>query len=148
MYVFIFFFFFKQKTAYEMRISDWSSDVCSSDLFAAIKDSFIAVFPPPPVMGLGTVGGFKLQIEDRGAVGYAQLDAAAQAFMAAARKAPELGPAFSSFQINVPQLDVDMDRVKAKQLGVPVTDVLDTMKIYLGSLYLKTGRASGRERGG
>src|SRR3546814_1040218 len=95
-------------------------------------------------MGLGTVGGFKLQIEDRGAVGYAQLDAAAQAFMAAARKAPELGPAFSSFQINVPQLDVDLDRVKAKQLGVPVTDVFDTMQIYLGSLYINDFNRFGR----
>ncbi|HWK70232.1 efflux RND transporter permease subunit [Pollutimonas sp. M17] len=112
--------------------------------YAAIKDSFIAVFPPPPVMGLGTVGGFKLQIEDRGALGYAALDAAAQAFMAEARKAPELGPAFSSFQINVPQLDVDLDRVKAKQLGVPVTDVFDTMQIYLGSLYVNDFNRFGR----
>jgi len=112
--------------------------------YAAIKDAFIAVFPPPPVMGLGTVGGFKLQIEDRGAVGYAALDAAAQAFMAEARKAPELGPAFSSFQINVPQLDVDLDRVKAKQLGVPVTDVFDTMQIYLGSLYVNDFNRFGR----
>ncbi|MFW7342658.1 multidrug efflux RND transporter permease subunit [Pollutimonas sp. H1-120] len=112
--------------------------------YAAIKDAFIAVFPPPPVMGLGTVGGFKLQIEDRGAVGYAQLDAAAQAFMGAARKAPELGPAFSSFQINVPHLDVDLDRVKAKQLGVPVTDVFDTMQIYLGSLYVNDFNRFGR----
>src|SRR3546814_18804354 len=95
-------------------------------------------------MGLGTVGGFKLQIEDRGAVGYAQLDAAAQAFMAAVRKAPELGPAFSSFQINVPQMDVDLDRVKAKQLGVPVTDVFDTMQIFLGCLYIYDFNRFGR----
>src|SRR5512145_1855007 len=51
--------------------------------YAAIQEAFIAVFPPPPVMGLGTVGGFKMQIEDRGAVGYAELNAAANAFMAA-----------------------------------------------------------------
>lgn len=112
--------------------------------FAGIKGSFIAVFPPPPVMGLGTVGGFKLQIEDRAAVGYAQLDAAAQAFLAEARNSPELGPAFSSYQINVPQLDVDLDRVKAKQLGVPVTDVFDTMQIYLGSLYVNDFNRFGR----
>ncbi|MGB3287708.1 MAG: multidrug efflux RND transporter permease subunit [Burkholderiaceae bacterium] len=112
--------------------------------YAAIKDAFIAVFPPPPVMGLGTVGGFKLQIEDRGALGYAALNDAAQAFMAQARKTPELGPAFSSFQINVPQLDVDLDRVKAKQLGVPVTDVFDTMQIYLGSLYVNDFNRFGR----
>lgn len=112
--------------------------------YAAIQESFIAVFPPPPVMGLGTVGGFKLQIEDRGAVGYAELNAAANAFMAAAAKAPELGPMFSSYQINVPQLDVDLDRVKAKQQGVSVTDVFDTMQIYLGSLYVNDFNRFGR----
>lgn len=112
--------------------------------FAAIKDSFIAVFPPPPIMGLGTVGGFKLQLEDRGALGYAKLNAAAQAFLAEARKTPELGPAFSSYQINVPQLNVDLDRVKAKQLGVPVTDVFNTMQIYLGSLYVNDFNRFGR----
>jgi multidrug efflux pump len=112
--------------------------------YAAIQEAFIAVFPPPPVLGLGTVGGFKMQIEDRGAVGYAELDAAAKAFMAAAAKAPELGPMFSSYQINVPQLDVDLDRVKAKQQGVSVTDVFDTMQIYLGSLYVNDFNRFGR----
>lgn len=112
--------------------------------YSDIKDAYIAVFPPPPVMGLGTVGGFKLQLEDRGALGYAQLDAAAQAFLAKAHEAPELGPAFSSYQINVPQLDVNLDRVKAKQLGVPVTDVFDTMQIYLGSLYVNDFNRFGR----
>ncbi|MES2353432.1 MAG: efflux RND transporter permease subunit [Pseudomonadota bacterium] len=112
--------------------------------YAGIKDAFIAIFPPPPVMGLGTVGGFKLQIEDRGARGYAELDAAMQAFMTAAKSAPELGPMFSSYQINVPQLNVDLDRVKAKQQGVRVTDVFDTMQIYLGSLYVNDFNRFGR----
>jgi multidrug efflux pump len=112
--------------------------------YAAIQEAFIAVFPPPPVMGLGTVGGFKMQLEDRGAVGYAELNAAANAFVAAASKAPELGPMFSSYQINVPQLDVELDRVKAKQQGVMVTDVFDTMQIYLGSLYVNDFNRFGR----
>jgi len=112
--------------------------------FAGIKDAFIAVFPPPPVMGLGTMGGFKLQIEDRAALGYAELDKATQAFLAKARETPELGPTFSNYQINVPQLDVDLDRVKAKQLGVPVTDVFDTLQIYLGSMYVNDFNRFGR----
>ncbi len=112
--------------------------------YADIAGSYIAVFPPPPVMGLGTVGGFKLQIEDRGALGYAELDKAASAFLAEAAKTPELGPAFSSYQINVPQLDVDLDRVKAKQLGVPISNVFDTMQIYLGSLYVNDFNRFGR----
>jgi len=112
--------------------------------FGTIQEAFIAIFPPPPVMGLGTVGGFKLQIEDHASVGYAELNNAANAFMAAAAKAPELGPMFSSYQINVPQLDVDLDRVKAKQQGVSVTDVFDTMQIYLGSLYVNDFNRFGR----
>ncbi|GAA0218293.1 multidrug efflux RND transporter permease subunit [Castellaniella daejeonensis] len=115
-----------------------------SQQYSGIKDAFIAVFPPPPVMGLGTVGGFKLQIEDTAGLGYDKLNDAAQAFLAQAAKAPELGPAFSSYQINVPQLDVDLDRVKAKQLGVPVTDVFETMQIYLGSLYINDFNRFGR----
>jgi multidrug efflux pump len=112
--------------------------------FAGIQEAFIAVFPPPPVMGLGTVGGFKMQLEDHGSVGYAELNNAANAFMAAASKAPELGPMFSSYQINVPQVDVDLDRVKAKQQGVSVTDVFDAMQIYLGSLYVNDFNRFGR----
>jgi len=112
--------------------------------YAGIRDAFVAVFPPPPVMGLGTVGGFKLQIEDTAGLGYDRLNDAARDFLAQAAKAPELGPAFSSYQINVPQLDVDLDRVKAKQLGVPVTDVFDTMQIYLGSLYVNDFNRFGR----
>ena len=115
-----------------------------SQQYSGIKDAFIAVSPPPPVMGLGTVGGFKLQIEDTAGLGYDKLNDAAQAFLAQAAKAPELGPAFSSYQINVPQLDVDLDRVKAKQLGVPVTDVFETMQIYLGSLYINDFNRFGR----
>ena len=131
----------------ERRSKELSAGAIAGKLnqkYAGIKDAFIAVFPPPPVMGLGTVGGFKLQIEDKGALGYAELDAATQAFIAAAKTAPELGPMFSSYQINVPQLDVDLDRVKAKQLGVSVTDVFDTMQIYLGSLYVNDFNRFGR----
>ncbi len=112
--------------------------------YAGIKGATIATFPPPPVQGLGTIGGFKLQIEDRGALGYEALNQAVGAFLAAAAKAPELGPAFSSYQINVPQLNVELDREKAKQLGVSVTDVFDTMQIYLGSLYVNDFNRFGR----
>lgn len=131
----------------ERKTADLSAGAIAGALntqYSSIQDAFIAVFPPPPVMGLGTVGGFKMQIEDRGALGYAQLNDAAQAFMKAAAKAPELGPMFSSYQINVPQLDVDLDRVKAKQQGVAVTDIFDTMQIYLGSLYVNDFNRFGR----
>lgn len=112
--------------------------------YGAIKGSFIAVFPPPPVLGLGTLGGFKMQLEDRGALGYEALNDATQAFIKRASQTPELGPTFSSYQINVPQLNVDLDRVKAKQLGVSVTDVFNTMQVYLGSLYVNDFNKFGR----
>src|SRR5207237_1166813 len=112
--------------------------------FAAIPDAFIALFPPPPVQGLGTTGGFKLQIEDRASLGYEALDAATKGFLAKAYQTPELAGLFSSFQVNVPQLYADVDRTRARQLGVPVTEVFDTMQIYLGSLSVNDFNRFGR----
>jgi multidrug efflux pump len=112
--------------------------------FAAIPEAFIAMFPPPPVQGLGTTGGFKLQIEDRASLGYEALDAAVREFTAKAYQAPELAGIFTSFQVNVPQLWADIDRTRARQLGVPVTEVFDTMQIYLGSLYVNDFNRFGR----
>jgi multidrug efflux pump len=112
--------------------------------FAAIEEAFIAIFPPPPVMGLGTIGGFKLQIEDRTGRGYEALDEAAKAFQARAAQAPELARVFSGFQVNVPQLYADIDRTKARQLGVAVTDVFETLQIYLGSIYVNDFNKFGR----
>ncbi|MDR6829212.1 multidrug efflux pump [Bosea sp. BE271] len=112
--------------------------------FSGIKEAFIAMFPPPPVQGLGTIGGFKLQIEDRAGLGYAALDEATKAFMAKAAQAPEIAGMFSSFQVNVPQLYADIDRTKARQLGVPVTEVFDTLQTYLGSTYVNDFNRFGR----
>lgn len=112
--------------------------------FAGIQDAYIAMFPPPPVNGLGTTGGFKLQIEDRAGLGNQALDEAAKAVLAKAYQTPELAGIFSSFQINVPQLYADLDRAKAEQLGVSVTDVFETLQIYLGSLYVNDFNAFGR----
>ncbi|WP_306222992.1 efflux RND transporter permease subunit [Bosea beijingensis] len=112
--------------------------------FGGIKEAFIAMFPPPPVQGLGTIGGFKLQIEDRAGLGYAALDEATKAFMAKAAQAPEIAGMFSSFQVNVPQLYADIDRTKARQLGVPVTEVFDTLQTYLGSTYVNDFNRFGR----
>ena len=112
--------------------------------YAGIKDAFIAMFPPPPVSGLGTVGGFKLQIEDRVGLGYEALDQAKAAFLAKAAQAPEIAGLFTSFQINVPQLYAEIDRTRARQLGVAVTDIFETMQIYLGSLYVNDFNRFGR----
>jgi multidrug efflux pump len=131
----------------ERRDPSLSGAAIAADLnrqFSQIEDAFIVMFPPPPVQGLGTTGGFKLQLEDRGSLGYAAMDGAVKAFMAKAQQAPELAGLFSSYQVNVPQLYADIDRTKARQLGVAVTDVFDTMQIYLGSLYVNDFNKFGR----
>ena len=112
--------------------------------FGSIQEAFIAMFPPPPVAGLGTTGGFKLQIEDRASLGYDAMDQAVKAFMAKAYQTPELAGLFTSWQVNVPQLYAAIDRTKARQLGVPVTDIFETLQIYLGSLYANDFNQFGR----
>jgi multidrug efflux pump len=112
--------------------------------FASIPEAFIAIFPPPPVQGIGTTGGFKVQFEDRASLGYEQLDAAVKEFLGKAYKDPALAGMFSGYQVNVPQLYADIDRTKARQLGVPVTEVFDTMQVYLGSLYVNDFNKFGR----
>jgi hydrophobe/amphiphile efflux-1 (HAE1) family protein len=108
------------------------------------KASFAAVFPAPPVMGLGSLGGFKLQLEDQGNLGYDALYKATQDFIAEAARQPELSPLFSTYQINVPQLRIDLDRLKAKQLGISVSEVFQTLQVYLGSFYVNDFNLFGR----
>jgi multidrug efflux pump len=131
----------------ERKTPDLSANAITMQLnqqFGAIQDAFIAMFPPPPVQGLGTTGGFKLQLEDRNGLGFRALDDATKAFLAKAYQTPELAGLYSSYQVNVPQLYADLDRVKARQLGVAVTDVFETLQIYLGSLYVNDFNAFGR----
>lgn len=113
-------------------------------LNGALPDGFIGVFPPPPVSGLGTIGGFKLEIQDRADRGDKALYDAVQGVIGKAYQQPELAGMFSSFEVNVPQLFADLDRAKAKQLGVEITDVFTTMQIALGSLYINDFNKFGR----
>ncbi len=114
--------------------------------FAEIQDAYIAIFPPPPVQGLGTIGGFRLQVEDRGNLGYEELYKQTQNVIAKARQLPELNPmsVFTSYQVNVPQVDAAIDREKAKTHGVAISDIFDTMQVYLGSLYANDFNRFGR----
>jgi len=112
--------------------------------FGAIEDAYIAIFPPPPVQGLGTIGGFKLYVEDRGDNGLDALYGATQGLIAKGWQTPGLTGLFSSFTINTPQLDADIDRAKAKAQGVPLQNVFETMQINLGSLYVNDFNRFGR----
>ncbi|MGQ0527035.1 MAG: efflux RND transporter permease subunit [Alphaproteobacteria bacterium] len=112
--------------------------------FGSIEQAFIAIFPPPPVRGLGTVGGFKLQIEDRTDAGFQALADTINAVTAKAWQRPELTGVFSGYDVNVPQLYANLDRTKAIQLGIPVDEVFRTMQVYLGSLYINDFNQFGR----
>src|SRR3984893_8928003 len=124
-----------------------SADALAGDLnrqFGAIQEAFIAVFPPPPVQGLGTVAGFKLYIEDRSGTGLESLYKETTSTLQKGNQTPGLAGVFSSFDINVPQIDSHVDREKAKTYGIPLTDLFDTMQVYLGSLYVNDFNRFGR----
>ncbi len=112
--------------------------------FARLNDAIIAIFPPPPVQGLGTIGGFKLEVEDRSDLGDAALAKVMQQIQMKAAKEPALQGVFSNFEIGVPQLFAHLDRTKAQQLGVDVQDVFATMQTYLGSTYVNDFNRFGR----
>jgi multidrug efflux pump len=112
--------------------------------FGVIQDAFIGVVAPPPVQGLGTIGGFRLQIEDRAGLGYVELQKQLQNLIAKGAQVPALGPMFTSYQAAVPQIDADVDREKAKAEGVNLDDVAQTMQAYLGSLYVNDFNLFGR----
>jgi multidrug efflux pump len=129
------------------RTADLSASGIAATLraqYSKIQDAYIAVFPPPPVQGLGTIGGFKLQVEDRGNLGPDELYRQTQNLIAKARLRPELAGLFSGFQVNVPQVQVDVDREKAKAAGVALQDLYDTMQVYLGALYVNDFNRFGR----
>jgi len=111
---------------------------------ASIQDAFIVVTPPPQIIGLGTTGGFTLKVEDRAGLGAEALFAATQAAIKQSYADPALFHAFSTYQINVPQLDVDVDRAKVKRQNVKLSDVFDTLQVYLGSEYVNDFNKFGR----
>lgn len=114
------------------------------ELGMAIPDAFVGVFPPPAVNGLGQVGGFKLQLQDRADLGDQALYEATMAVVGAAYQNPKLAGIFSGFEVNVPQLYANLDRAKAKQLGVDIGDVFGAMQVSLGSLYINDFNKFGR----
>ncbi|MDR0532417.1 MAG: efflux RND transporter permease subunit [Verrucomicrobiales bacterium] len=111
---------------------------------AAIQEAFVLAVPAPPVMGLGTIGGFKCYIEDRADLGNDALYQSVQDLMGKGMQTPGFGGLFSTFTVNVPQLDAEIDRVKAKTQGVPLQNLFETLQIYLGSLYVNDFNRFGR----
>ncbi|MDO8696612.1 MAG: efflux RND transporter permease subunit, partial [Pseudomonas sp.] len=133
---------FDQRSDPSMSASAIAADLNAQ--FAEIQDAYIAIFPPPPVQGLGTIGGFRVQVEDRGGLGYEELYQQVQNVIAKSRNVPELAGLFSSYQVNVPQVDADIDRDKAKSHGVAIDEIFNTLQVYLGSLYANDFNRFGR----
>ncbi len=112
--------------------------------FMGIQEGFVGVFPPPPVPGLGSLGGFKMQVEDRAGHGPEALHEATTALLARAAQEPTLSGLMSSYRIHVPRIDLDIDREKAKRLGVPLGDLFETLQVHLGSVYVNDFSHLGR----
>ena len=111
-----------------------------------IPEAFALALNPPAIHGLGTFGGFDFEIEDLTGRGSAALEQAVQSFLAAARRQPELDPRtlITSFDTSTPQYRFNLDRQKAKLLGLSLSDIFNTMQIYLGSLYVNNVTLFGR----
>jgi hydrophobe/amphiphile efflux-1 (HAE1) family protein len=109
-----------------------------------IKDAHVVTIPPPPVQGLGSAGGFKLMLEDRGGLGSQALVRAANALVDAANKDPDFAGVFTLFNAGSPSIYADIDRLKAEKVGLTPTDVFSTLQIYLGSQYVNDFNYLGR----
>ncbi len=112
--------------------------------FSSIQEAFVLCVPPPSVMGLGTIGGFELYVEDRASLGFEALHGGIWGLVGAASQHPDLEGVITNFQINVPQLEAEVDRAKAKIQGLPLAGVFETMQVYLGSLYVNDFNRFGR----
>lgn len=111
---------------------------------AQIKDAFIIVIPPPPVRGIGNAGGYKMMIQDRTGLGLGPLMQASYGIMGVANQQPELTSVYTTFSVSSPQIRVDIDRTKAQILNVPISNVFETLQVYLGSTYVNDFNAYGR----
>lgn len=111
---------------------------------AQLKGGQAFAFMPPPIQGLGSGSGFQLFIEDRAGLGYGALQDAVNAFQGTVAQTPGLGFPISSYQANVPQLDAEVDRLKAKAQGVRIDELFATLQTYLGSTYVNDFNRFGR----
>lgn len=104
--------------------------------FAKIPEALILAFNAPSIPGLGSTGGFSAQLQDPGGGDFAEFAAVAQEFVAKAMEHPAIAVANTNFRISAPRLFATVDRERAKALGVPISEVFDTMQAYFGNLYI------------
>jgi HAE1 family hydrophobic/amphiphilic exporter-1/multidrug efflux pump len=112
--------------------------------YAKYPEARVFVYTLPPIPGMGNVSGFQYQLQDRSAKTPEELYQAAQDMVASAAKEPAIAALFNNFQVNVPQVKLDVDRDKVKTLGVPLKDVFDAMQLYLGGYMINDFNKFGR----
>ncbi|WP_072387340.1 multidrug efflux RND transporter permease subunit [Hyphomicrobium sp. CS1BSMeth3] len=125
-----------------LTIDSMTSDI--RNRLAVIKDAQVLVFVPPAVRGMGNASGFSMRLQDRQALGSATLYKASQDLIERARQTPGISNIFSTFQISTPQVFVDVDRVKAQMLRVPVGTIFEALRVYMGSAYVNDFNMFGR----
>ena len=111
---------------------------------SGIEDAFVFVIQPPPVRGIGTGGGFKLQVQDKSGAGLQALDDATNQLIAEARKQQGLVQVFTNYSTGTPQYYADVDRTKVRMMDVPLNNVFEALQIYLGSAYVNDFNLLGR----
>jgi hydrophobe/amphiphile efflux-1 (HAE1) family protein len=109
-----------------------------------VLEAVVTAFGPPPIEGLGTTGGFRIIVEDRGNLGLAELERATTRIVDRSNRTQGLEGLFSSIRANTPWLHLDIDRTKCMALGVPVSEVFSTLQGYVGSYYVNNFNAFGR----
>ncbi len=109
-----------------------------------VKDAVFFAVEPPPIEGLGMTGGFEAYIQSRGRGTAKDLEAAAQKFVAAASQRKELAGVLTTYSASVPQMRIDLDREKALTLGVPVSEVFETLQSTFGAMYVNDFNRNGR----
>ncbi len=117
--------------------------------FSGLPEGIAFALMPPPVLGLGNAAGFELYVEDRAGLGYGEINRQVQTLAGTLRQTPGFDPysVFSAYQSNVPQLEANVDRVRAKQQGVPLANLFDTLQVYLGSEYVNDFNLFGKTYG-
>jgi HAE1 family hydrophobic/amphiphilic exporter-1 len=133
-----------ERTSHELQAQAIIGKI-NGELATQIPEAQAFAFMPPSIPGLGSAGGFSLWLQDRSGGSVEFLDQNLQAFLAAARKRPELAGVMSQFSADIPQIYADVDRDKALKQGVAVADVYQTLQAYLGGLYLNQFNRFGRQ---
>jgi HAE1 family hydrophobic/amphiphilic exporter-1/multidrug efflux pump len=104
--------------------------------FAKIPGALILAFNAPSIRGLGATGGFSVQLQDPSGGDFKQFGAVAQEFVEKARQDPAIGAVSTSFRVSAPRVHAKINRERAKALGVPISEVFDTLQAYVGNLYI------------